>query len=223
MTFICPYGHESAMADYCDQCGARIEAPPAMPPVPEPEPVPPVLDEDEDSDTARSPAQPPCPVCKTPRASSDRYCEVCAYDWESGVPLAVWQVVVMADRAWFERYSNADALDFPDRYEEWRLELNGERVAIGRSREGSDAPGPEIDLVGERFDPGISRAHAVLLRQDDGAFAVVDCKSTNGTAVNDDPKEITPDVPIALKDGDSIHVGAWTKITLCRRGSPNGG
>jgi pSer/pThr/pTyr-binding forkhead associated (FHA) protein len=54
----------------------------------------------------------------------------------------------------------------------------------------------------------------VLLSQPDGGWAVVDPGSTNGTTVNDDPEPVKTDVPIPIRDGDRIHVGAWTTITV---------
>jgi pSer/pThr/pTyr-binding forkhead associated (FHA) protein len=56
--------------------------------------------------------------------------------------------------------------------------------------------------------------HAVLLAQADGSWAVLDPGSTNGTTINDDPIPIRTNVPIPLADGDRIHLGAWTTITL---------
>jgi hypothetical protein len=56
--------------------------------------------------------------------------------------------------------------------------------------------------------------HAVLLAQPDGGWALVDPGSTNGTTVNDDPAPIKTDIPVPLNDGDRIHVGAWTTITV---------
>ena len=63
-------------------------------------------------------------------------------------------------------------------------------------------------------DPGVSHLHAVLLLQPDGNWAVVDPGSTNGTTLNDDPEPVKTDVPIPVRDGDRIHVGAWTTITV---------
>jgi pSer/pThr/pTyr-binding forkhead associated (FHA) protein len=42
----------------------------------------------------------------------------------------------------------------------------------------------------------------------------VDPGSTNGTTLNDAPAAITPNTPVALADGDRIHLGAWTTITI---------
>jgi pSer/pThr/pTyr-binding forkhead associated (FHA) protein len=66
-------------------------------------------------------------------------------------------------------------------------------------------------------DPGVSHQHAVLVQQPDGTWAVVDQNSTNGTTVNGSEEPIQPFVPVPLQDGDRVHVGAWTTITI-RRG-----
>ena len=87
----------------------------------------------------------------------------------------------------------------------------GEEKLIGRysASRGID---PEIDLTGPPTDPGVSRMHAVLIGQPEGGWAVVDPGSENGTLVND--KEITAGVEVPLHDGDRIHLGAWTVITI---------
>jgi hypothetical protein len=216
MTYPCPDGHDSDDDDYCSVCGARIGAPSIVPPpaAPQPETMP-DPDGEEDDDTARSPARAPCPKCKTPRSGDERFCEGCGYNFETGAARATWEAVIRADRDWFDRYAS-DSLQFPGGYVSSTVALDAERVVIGRSRAGSDAPPPEIDLIGELSDPGISRAHAALERQADGGYAVLDLDSTNGTAINDDPTPIASHAAVTLKDGDRVHVGAWTSITLRR-------
>jgi pSer/pThr/pTyr-binding forkhead associated (FHA) protein len=43
---------------------------------------------------------------------------------------------------------------------------------------------------------------------------VQDLGSTNGTTINDGADPIDADAPVPLGDGDRIHLGAWTTITL---------
>jgi hypothetical protein len=230
MSATCPVGHLSATEDYCDQCGRKIVgalAPAAASTAAEPDlapshsAVPPAIEPEEEHDTARSPAREPCPNCGHPRSGDDHFCENCGHDLlaEPAVParaVAEWEAIVSADRAYFDRYSN-DALEFPEGYVEWHVTLSGDRVQIGRTQAGSGHSAPEIDLVGVRADPGISRAHAMLERQPDGTYAVVDLESMNGTMVNDDGKPIAPREPVGLADGDRVHVGAWTTLTIRRR------
>jgi len=54
--------------------------------------------------------------------------------------------------------------------------------------------------------------HAVLIAQPDGGWAILDPGSENGTIVNG--TEITTGVRVPLRDGDRVHVGAWTVITI---------
>ena len=44
---------------------------------------------------------------------------------------------------------------------------------------------PEIDLSSPPIDVGVSHQHAVLMRQPDGSWAIVDPGSTNGVFLND--------------------------------------
>jgi pSer/pThr/pTyr-binding forkhead associated (FHA) protein len=43
---------------------------------------------------------------------------------------------------------------------------------------------------------------------------VVDLGSSNGTYLNDSYDPIRPHQPVPVGDGDEIHVGAWTTLTL---------
>jgi pSer/pThr/pTyr-binding forkhead associated (FHA) protein len=98
-----------------------------------------------------------------------------------------------------------------------RIALEGEEVRIGRWRAGSGEPIPDIDLAGAVEDPGVSRLHALLVRQEDDGWAIRDLGSTNGTTVNDDLEAVGTDASVPLAEGDRIHLGVWTTITLRRR------
>ena len=71
------------------------------------------------------------------------------------------------------------------------FELTKDRVIIGRL--------PESDVSVN--DPGVSRRHAEIRRQD-GNFLLVDLGSTNGTRVNE-----APIGERVLEEGDRITVG----------------
>ncbi len=73
---------------------------------------------------------------------------------------------------------------------------------------------PEVDLTGAPEDSAVSHLHCILIEQPDGAYSVVDPGSTNGTTVNDDPTPLMANLAVALADGDRIHLGAWTTITV---------
>jgi pSer/pThr/pTyr-binding forkhead associated (FHA) protein len=90
--------------------------------------------------------------------------------------------------------------------------LDAERIRIGRRRAGDDDV-PEIELG----DPGVSRLHATLVRSPGGSWSIVDEGSSNGTTINARRDPIPPHVEIALREGDRVHVGAWTTITLALR------
>ena len=81
--------------------------------------------------------------------------------------------------------------------------------AIGR-RSVSRHIEPEIDLTGPPADPGVSRLHAVLDRN----WSVIDSGSPNGILVNG--RQVPPGQAVPLRDGDRIHLGAWTVITITR-------
>jgi pSer/pThr/pTyr-binding forkhead associated (FHA) protein len=108
----------------------------------------------------------------------------------------------------------AQSLFFPPYCPERRFELTGNQLRIGRLRHRPGEETPDIDLSKPPEDPGVSHKHAVLVQQPDGTWAVVDQDSMNGTTVNGGEDPISAFVPVPLKDGDRIHVGAWTTITV---------
>jgi hypothetical protein len=211
----CPRCGAGRAGQFCEHCGYNFAAadpaatvlapqpPPAVPPsaVPSPAVVPPA----GPSPVAAPPATPQAPA--TPPASPP------APD-----PAATWTAVVAADRDYYDRMRAASdpeaaAIAFPPYCPERRFRLSGTEVRIGR-RSASRGLEPEIDLTGPPADPGVSRLHAVLLAGPDGAWSVLDPGSANGTLVNG--SEIPRDEPVPLGDGDRIHLGAWTVITITR-------
>ena len=71
-------------------------------------------------------------------------------------------------------------------------QLHKQSVAIGRL--------PECDIV--ISDPGASRRHATITREDGSEYVLTDLGSTNGTLVNDEPVG-----EHVLSDGDRITIG----------------
>jgi hypothetical protein len=217
MTFTCPDGHESDTADYCDKCGLAIAPtqPAPVPSLPTGTAVAPPVGADEELATSPATPRPPCPVCAAPRTGDDRFCEQCGHDFSGQPPgAAEWDAIATADRLLFDRQSTA-GVEFPTDYTERRFALDRPQVRIGRSRRGEVSP--EIDLGGVPSDPGISHMHAVLERGKDGTYTLRDLGSTNGTSLNDGGTEVGTDTALPVRDGDRIHVGAWTTITLRRR------
>jgi pSer/pThr/pTyr-binding forkhead associated (FHA) protein len=136
-------------------------------------------------------------------------------------PPAGWTAVIGPDRDYFMAMMQrsgpeATGLNMPAYSPEQRISLQGSQVSIGRRRH-STGESPDVDLSVPPEDPGVSHQHAVLVAQPDGSWAVVDQNSTNGTTINGSPDPIQPYVPVQLTDGDRVHVGAWTTITV-RRG-----
>ncbi|MEV6653569.1 FHA domain-containing protein [Streptomyces sp. NPDC051219] len=153
----------------------------------------------------------PPPVQQTPQPPQQQQ-----YQTPAG-----WAATIAPDREYFMammQRSGPDAagLNLPAYSPEQHLPLTGNQITIGRRRH-STGESPDIDLSVPPEDPGVSHQHAVLVQQPDGTWAVVDQNSTNGTTVNGAEDPIQPYVPVALKDGDRVHVGAWTTITV-RRG-----
>jgi hypothetical protein len=218
-TVECPNGHQSATTDYCDQCGVRLQgnataAPPTKP-----------------VGTPATTSALTCPNCQSPRAPDEKFCEVCGYDFVAGTlpkaptPTAAvpttgpaWQAVVTADRAYYDKGGASDVA-FPDHCPERVFALTESEMLIGRRSE-SRGIHPQIDLGGAPEDTGISRSQAILRRQSDGTWTVIDPGSTNGTMLNDGPDPIPQNTAITLKDGDRLYVGAWTRIVLHAPPSP---
>ena len=204
MTATCPNGHVSETTDYCDRCGALIDAP-------DEQRTPP-------SEVTRRSAASECPVCGTARVADDRFCESCGHDFSAapastGPPAAGWELVIVADRHYFDRVV-AQEIDFPGDVEPRRLALDQAELRVGRGRPGADSPPDGIDLTGAADDPALSRLHAVIARQGDGSYTIEDVGSTNGTEVNG--RALPSHDPVTLADGDRIQLGAWTTMTVRR-------
>ncbi|MEV0578790.1 FHA domain-containing protein [Streptomyces sp. NPDC050392] len=131
-----------------------------------------------------------------------------------------WTAVIAPDREYFlammqRSGPEATGLNLPAYSPEQQLPLTGNQITIGRRRH-STGESPDIDLSVPPEDPGVSHQHAVLVQQPDSSWAVVDQNSTNGTTLNGAEDPIQPYVPVPLQDGDQVHVGAWTTITIRR-------
>ncbi|MFD7200112.1 FHA domain-containing protein [Streptomyces sp. NPDC059893] len=131
-----------------------------------------------------------------------------------------WSATIGPDREYFMAMMHrsgpeASGLNLPAYSPEQQRRLTGNQMTIGRRRH-STGDTPDIDLSVPPEDPGVSHQHAVLVQQPDGSWAVVDQNSTNGTTVNGGDEPIQPFVPVPLQDGDRVHVGAWTTITIHR-------
>jgi hypothetical protein len=223
-TYACPKGHTSSTDDFCDECGAKIGGTSTIAVPPPSAPSGPSTPPASSTPWTHSPAGELCPNCGTPRAGSVRFCEDCGYDHTTGkvpvltapvpapsaAPAGSWTATVRADRKYFE--DNAiEGVEFPADPGERRVTLPIPQVRIGR-RSNSKGTNPEIDLADT--DPGASHSHALLTFSVDGTWLVSDLGSTNGTWLNQERSPLTAGQTRPLKDGDEVHVGAWTTITL---------
>ncbi|MFJ6749910.1 FHA domain-containing protein [Streptomyces sp. NPDC091266] len=132
-----------------------------------------------------------------------------------------WVVAIAPDREYFMAMMGrsgpeAAGLNLPAYSPEQVLPLANGQIAIGRRRN-STGEAPDVDLGRTPEDPGVSHQHALLVQQQDGSWAVVDQNSTNGTTINLAEDPVQPYVPVPLHEGDRVHVGAWTTLTV-RRG-----
>jgi FHA domain len=211
----CVEGHESAATDYCDVCGAPIGAPAAP-------------------STPSDPESEACPACGMP--VSGRFCEACGHASALPAPAApptvvsaagpavaeppaAWLVVVAADREFYERVlarDGPDTVDFPQHHPSRRIALRGNEILIGRAKPEQGVE-PGIDLGLHPADRGVSSQHAVL-RVGDAGLTITDIGSTNGTSHNGSEELLANGTEVPLADGDRIHVGAFTTITVVRQG-----
>ena len=138
-----------------------------------------------------------CPNCGSPPGSATA-CVECGY--LLGTPDVVapweeqnWEILVRPDRVFYES-QEPDGMDFPEQTSTRRFLLTGDHVRIGRhsSTRGIEA---EIDLSGALEDTGVSHRHAVLMRQPEGNWALVDQDSTNGTFLNADAEPVLANHP----------------------------
>jgi pSer/pThr/pTyr-binding forkhead associated (FHA) protein len=214
----CVEGHVSAADDYCDVCGSPIGTSAAQ---------------STPSPGAEAKA---CPACKAP--VSGRFCESCGHDSAlpqpalpepptpdpvpppqpaSGALPVVWTAVVAADREFYERVlarGGPDTVEFPQFFPERRISLHTTTTLIGRHNHDQGIE-PEIDLGIHPVDRGVSTQHAVLRIRDSG-LTVTDLGSTNGTSLNGSDDLLANGEETPLTDGDRIHVGAWTTITIAQ-------
>jgi FHA domain len=153
---------------------------------------------------------------------SGRFCETCGHDSALPAPATpagpeptTWTAVVAADREFYERVlarEGPETVDFPQFFPVRRITLQGSTALIGRGNRDQGVQ-PEIDLGIHPADRGVSGQHAVLRMRDSG-LTVTDLGSTNGTSLNGSDTLLVQNQETPLADGDRIHVGAWTTITV---------
>lgn len=215
----CRHGHDSETPDFCDECGVPIEDGSRA----------------AGAGSVRTGAPEVCPLCGTPRTG--RFCEEDGHDFvvSGSVPAPApsapepdpagdaWMVTVEADRRYYESVVAREGPDiaevsFPNYYPRAEIPLVGAEVRVGRRRVHGSTPAPQVDLAGPPLDPGVSHLHAVLLPlPDDDGWSVLDPGSTNGTTINYSDDPIALDTAVPLREGDRVHVGAFTTLVVTRR------
>lgn len=200
----CPKGHSSSTDDYCDECGAPM---PDTPSSTEYGTLP------ATAGTHEGAARCPAPGCGEPRVG--RFCEACGHDFVRS-DRGAWAVVVHTDRRRRGKHALVTGgwrtlLSAPAAQR--RFTLAGSRIVIGRQSR-SRGIMPDIDLSGWRADPYVSHVHAYLVAQPNGTWSVVDRGSANGTTLNEATDRLAPEKEFPLRDGDRIHLGAWTTIVI---------
>jgi FHA domain len=218
----CPQCGTAKSGRFCESCGFDFDTGPpaaarAMPGGDRGVPVPATAETPTNTPVPATPQYPTnTPVPATPQYPTNTPVPATAEPAPSASGPGVWTAVVASDRAYFDDVvaaggPDAATLEFPAYCPERRFRLAGPEMRIGR-RSVSQGLEPEIDLTGPPTDPGVSRMHAVLIAQPDGGWAILDPGSENGTVVNGTEIAIGERVP--LRDGDRVHVGAWTVITI---------
>ena len=204
----CIEGHASVAEDYCDVCGSPMGSP-AAPSTPAP-----------------AAGAKECPACGAP--VNGRFCESCGHD--SALPEPVPRDPAARPRSRPGRCgpssspptgssTNASSpAKAPIRSTSRRTSRNVESpcrantAMIGRGNRDQGVQ-PEIDLGIHPADRGVSSQHAVLRIHDSG-LTITDIGSTNGTTLNGSDDRLGKGEETPLADGDRIHVGAWTTITV---------
>jgi hypothetical protein len=222
----CPAGHDSAERDYCDVCGDAL-AGAAGPAASRPGEKCPRCGTPRDGRYCEVDrydfdlgAGRPGPASPSPRSSptSEHLRTPSTPTFQSPGRNRGWKAMISADREYYDKVmaeGGPDSADivFPLDYPARVVPLTRDKILIGRR---SQALGvvPEIDLSLRPEDIAVSHIHAELRARQDGTWVLVDHGSKNGTTINDSTDPIAENAEIAVGDGDRIHVGAWTTITL---------
>jgi len=241
VTATCPNGHTSSWPDWCSTCGERLadssaDVGASATPSPAATAAP-------EASAAPAPTGPTCDNCGVDRHEHDVFCESCGLDFATGtLPEGTEQsqqspsgeqpadatngnssiasfdpmhAKVEVDSDFFAASVGDVDLALPNPLPAQQMvPLASIRILIGRT---SNSRGifPEIDVEALTEDPAVSSRHAMLERDPMGKWTLTDLGSTNGTfltAAAQDPIEAGVALPIEV--GDSIYVGAWTRIDL---------
>ncbi|SEQ70275.1 FHA domain-containing protein [Microlunatus flavus] len=231
----CPNGHFTSAADYCDVCGAPVDAG-----------APATGGSAPEAAVPAAAALEPCPSCGTPHGPDALFCEGCGYDFTTGAmprpldppegvavtadvppedpdasglpdvaapaPVPRWVVEVWVDPDWYAESQGPDPL--PTSGPPRTVVLTGRSALVGRPSASRNIH-PDVDCAD---DTGVSRRHAQVTT-DGTRFFVEDLESANGTFVAPSGGPL-PQQPVGvgakheLGADDRVYVGAWTRLVV---------
>ena len=150
-------------------------------------------------------AAPAAPTAPTPSPSASASASAAPSPSPSAPAGHAWELVITVDPA-LDTDPDADH-PCPSGAAPIVVPVDKGDLLVGR-HDDTRAIHPEISLP----DPGASRRHAKFVTDPDGAVALQDLASTNGTQLNG--KDVPPGARQRLAEGDSVTLGRWTRITL---------
>jgi hypothetical protein len=231
----CPKGHPSTEADFCSECGAKIQG---VPTASAAKAIPAVASDPVSGEVQPQPSGEKCPDCAAPRTGdASNFCEICGYNFTTRthgeIPIttppppavvATLSSQIPANQApaapeqeisgWSLSVEIDSSLRKPEspeppaNFAPFTIVLDKAVSLIGR-RSDARAIFPEIALD---FDDAVSHRHALLERGPDCTLKIRDIGAANGTWLNG--KEVQPMSDQPLRDGDQITLGHWTRITV---------
>ena len=187
--------------DYCDGCGAKLEAgaAPAASPAPEAKPDAPAATASEakpDASAAPAPAA-EAAAAPAPEAGAEAPTGELAKPAE---PAPAAAAAPSAAPAAFK--ARLSVVRGGRKGQEFPLEDGNNLVGRWDPDTGSF---PEVDLDADDPEAKISRKHA-LIRIEGGKITIEDIGSLNGTYVNRQPR-LSPGTPVEIKTGDEVIIG----------------
>ncbi|MFN0029047.1 MAG: FHA domain-containing protein [Acidimicrobiales bacterium] len=253
----CPNGHESAAPDYCDTCGIRIgmdpsgsasaagsggSTPPSSPSSPASSPASSLSGSAPPGGVAAEVSPGDCTNCGVARSGSERFCEICGLDFDTGAMPAApvvspapatgaltpsspvvpappppgigWVAVISCDRQWWEHNSGAGGVADGVPYPDPEPQPRRVELRAAQSVIGRTSGSVVADVDCGTLDTGVSRRHARVTLDHAGQWTIRDLGSTNGTYLGDAGERVEPDIDTAFDPSSTIKLGAFTVLRL---------
>jgi len=191
--------------DYCDGCGAKLEAGAGASAAPSPAPSAPSA-----APQAAAPAEAPAVEAAAPAAAAPAEGAAAAAVPSSEAPTGEIKAPE-AEAAPTPPAAAAAPAPFKAKLSILRGGRKGQEFELeaGKNFVGRWDPDtgsfPEVDLDADDPEAKISRRHALIIIEG-GKITIEDIGSLNGTYVNRQPR-LAPGTPIELKNGDEIIIG----------------